>query len=409
MRCESTVYLNKIFSDSKIKSCPLLTDVTIDSTDFTQSLTFFDDCCDNRCCCSPVSDAEAALTYTVDCVQVSVTNIEIPEASALAPANVSVNGIDVDSLTLAGNIYSAGTADLMNQVSNQMCMCKGLDTAGYFLITGAGPWNVALVITVYGVAEGCGTSKRFKLVFTSRPGTTISVPGTSTFAISRLCLPCTTMGISPVINFSFGGMASILSPVITAPVAATPCALTLTGSLVLEPTANVYVTRQTLFKTNADLVYTPCDDLIPVPKPPCSPCCKEDCHIHIGEQSECNNGCGSHTSYENSVSSCSDYDRFGCGCANSGSNGCGCGSSSGRCDCGCANSGSNGCGCGSDERWVSDGGYGCGSGDNCRCDSSHNSGCSNESVDDSRFEHSSNHHSYKDRTYQFNGCNGCSF
>lgn len=397
MRCESTVYLNKIFSDSRVKSCPLLTDVTIDSTDFIQRLTFFDDCCESRCCCTPATDADAALTYTVDCVQVSVTDIDIPDASALTPASVSVNGIDVDSLTLMGNIYSAGTAELMNQVSNQMCMCKGLDTAGYFLITGAGPWDVALTITVYGIAEGCGTSRRFKLVYTSRPGTTIAVPGTSTFAVSRLCLPCTTMGISPVINFTFGGKASLLSPVITAPTAATPCALTLTGSLVLEPTAHVYVTRQTLFKTNADLVYTPCDNLIPVPKPPCSPCCKEDCHIHIGEQFD------------------GDYDYDcdsgdSCGCS-SGSN-CG---SSGGCGCGCGSSdncgGNTGCGCGSSDNCGCEHEYldDCQCNPGCGCDSEHNSACTNDSVDDSRSEHSSNRRSYTGRTYQFNGCNGCSF
>lgn len=239
------------------------------------------------------------LTFVVESTQVVISAFELADPEALTAANVTVNGIPVDDLDFFNNRFMASTTALMAQIGNCKCMEQGLSTKGFLLIQNAGTWLARLTVMVNGTVSGCSGCKQFRLVMTSRDGIPVAIPGTSTFAASSVCLPCTTGGISPVINFSFSGSATLLNPVITTDVASESCNVILTGSLVSEPIANIQVTRQTLFTTSALIVEQPCDGMPePCPRTPVSPCCNDGCYEDAcGGEEATNaeapaNGCG---------------------------------------------------------------------------------------------------------------------
>ena len=343
MKCESMVYLNQIFTNLETQSCPLPGELTADSTNFTQQLTFFDpadgagrssgncgcgcgcNCgCDCGCGCGNGIDFEDDLTFVPENVQVFVTNFALADPETFPAANVTVNGIPVDTLTASGDRFTATTDTLMPQIENCACLERGQSTKAMLLIQGAGPWVAKLTLVVYGSVFGCGACKRFKLVMTTQDGVSIDIPGTSTFAVSQLCLPCTKGGLAPEIQFSFLATATLLNPVITTDPEAGTCNVTLTGALVAEPAAAIQVTRETLFTIDADAVPQPCDDLARCIQAPGTCTCAED--FPLPANPCCDDRCGGGVGIENGGTGTANTD--GCGCQESiccqfnGINGC---------------------------------------------------------------------------------------
>ncbi len=267
MRNESTVYLTKVFSDLTAQSCPLMSQLIAEPCDFDQQLTLPDDpngSCGCGCCgcggsCQTAFEITDDTDFAIESTEVFVSDFDLADPCSLKPCSVTVDGLPVDSIDLFNQRYMAATNDLMTRVGDCECMERGLSTKGFLLISGAGSWNARLTIVLRGSAFGCSGCRRFKLVFTTKNCVTIDIPGTSSFA-SDICLPCTTGGIAPVINFSFKAKARLLNPVLRSVPGSSPCALRLTGSLITEPEAEIQVTRQTLFRTTAESLNMPCDD-----------------------------------------------------------------------------------------------------------------------------------------------------
>lgn len=273
---ESTVYLTKVFSDLTAQSCPLMSQLIAEPCDFDQQLTFLDDqnngcgCCGSCCgcgccgCCGGNCQAAFEITddtdFAIESTEVFVSDFDLSDPYALKPCHVTVDGLAVDGIDLFNQRYMAATTDLMSRIGDCECMERGRSSKGFLLISGVGSWNARLTIVLRGSAFGCSGCRRFKLVLTTKDCVTIDIPGTSSFA-SDICLPCTTGGIAPVINFSFKAKARLLNPVLRAVPGASQCALRLIGSLITEPEAEIQVTRQTLFRTTAESVNMPCDDL----------------------------------------------------------------------------------------------------------------------------------------------------
>lgn len=313
MKCEPMVYLNQVFTDLEAPSCPLPGELTAASDTFTQQLSFYEPTDDNGCSCNCNCGCSCSengidfsddLTFVPESTQVFVTNFTLSDPQSFQSGNVTLNGLPVDTLTIAGDRYLAATDSLEDQIANCTCLEKGQSTKAMLLIQGAGPWLAKLTIVVYGSVFGCGTCKRFKLVMSTREGVSIDIPGTSTFAVSQLCLPCTKGGIAPVISFSFLAKATLLNPVITTDPEAGTCSVTLTGTLVAEPAASIQVTRETLFTLDAKTVMQPCDSLakcrqasgtctcaadFPIPA---NPCCDDACGNTGRPQEMPENNCG---------------------------------------------------------------------------------------------------------------------
>lgn len=322
MNCESMVYLNKIFSNLESRSCPLLGELAASAETFDQQLSFFDPDdggCGCGCGCSTCLDFDGDLNFVIDTTQVFVSDFTLEDPETLSATDVTINGIPVDALEFFNERFMASTNTLMSQVSNCTCMENGASTKAMLLINNAGPWLAKLTIVIQGSVFGCGGCKRFKLVMTTRDGISIDIPGSSTFAVTSICLPCTTGGIAPIINFSFKAKASLLNPVITVDTGGGTCNVIVTGALVTEPIAAIQITRQTLFNIDAHLVEQACDDLRRCNQFP-GTCGGEAETVAISNPC-CNDGCeGSATN--------------GTVVADTRTNGC-------NCDCGCDNNCSN--------------------------------------------------------------------
>lgn len=274
MKCKSLVWLNQVFSNLTSPSCPLPGTLTADSTTFTQQLSFYDPVDDSGCSCGGGCGCSCGcgcsnhnieftddLSFVIENTQAFISAFTLENPENLSTANVTINGIPVDELTVSGDQYTVSLNTLMPQIENCTCMEKGQSTKAMLLIQGAGPWLAKLTIVIYGSVFGCGICKKFRLVMTSRPGVSIDIPGASTFAVSQLCLPCTKGGETPVVQFSFQANASLLNPVITTDTGSGPCNVILTGTLIAEPSASIQVTRETLFAIDGDAIPQPCDDL----------------------------------------------------------------------------------------------------------------------------------------------------
>lgn len=347
MKCESLVYLNQVFADLEAPSCPLPGELTADTTTFSQQISFYDPVNENGCGCNCGCgcgdnniDFTDDLTFTVENTQIFVTNFEQTDPAGFPAANVTLNGIPVDTLTVTGDKYTATTENLAPQISNCTCLEKGQSTKALFLIQNAGPWTAKITIVVYGSVFGCGTCKKFRLIMTPRAGVSVDIPGTSTFAVSQLCLPCTKRGNAPIIQFSFLATATLLNPVITTDPESGTCAVTLTGALVVEPAVSIQVTRETLFAVDGTAIPQPCDDLArctqapgtctcaaDFPTPP-NPCCNDGFSssriagttTNTGDRCDDNCSCG-HDSCLATTGGCNEYPPQLC-CQFNGVSGC---------------------------------------------------------------------------------------
>lgn len=270
------VYMDKVYSHNKAAACPILEAVPADTEWIIETVLSADGCgavcTDRNCvevcgskiyvCCNCGSQGDLTITadavFTVTKSYVVVNGIELTDGT-LTAADVTVDGIAVDTLTQNGNRYTASTGSLISQTSRKRCMELGLPSKNFFLITGAGPWTFRGTIVLEGTVNTGGKSGCFRMRFTT-PEAGIAVTGESTFAVPKLALPCAVDGASPTIGFGFTSQAYVLNPTVTAAAGESGAVtLSLAASLVLQPQLNVEVVRRTLFCLNACEAIMPCD------------------------------------------------------------------------------------------------------------------------------------------------------
>jgi len=254
------VYMDKVYSYNKTESCPLLLPLTTTPATYTATLSANDPCCS----CGDGCGVDLTSSF------VATNAYVIPEQfllnGTLTPAQVTVNGLPVDTVTEENGQYVASTAGLITQIQRNCCMEYGLPTKAFFLASAVGPWAIRLRIVVEGTVTTGGKNCCFKAEFVNNAGTFVALPDTavSNFAIPKLSLPCAVNGVAPTIRFQFGAMAQFLNPTLTVDAAATPggpvaSSLVLGGTLVISPTMSAEVIRKSLFCITACEAMLPCD------------------------------------------------------------------------------------------------------------------------------------------------------
>ena len=135
MKCKSLVWLNQVFSNLTAPSCPLPGTLTADSTTFTQQLSFYDPVDDSGCSCGGGCGCSCGcgcsnhnieftddLSFTIENTQAFISAFTLEDPESLSAANVTINGIPVDELTVSGDQYTASLNTLMPQIENCTCM-----------------------------------------------------------------------------------------------------------------------------------------------------------------------------------------------------------------------------------------------------------------------------------------------
>lgn len=275
------VYMDKVYSYNKTTACPILEIIPAGTEWVTEIILKAGEsggecscescrggcngCNNHNCvCCCNCGGSSSDITLTPDAVftvarsYVLVNSVELADGT-LTAADVTVDGIAVDTLDQAGNRYVATTGNLITQTNRERCQELGLPSKNFFLITGAGPWTFRGTVVLEGTVNTGGRTVCFQTRFTT-PDVGIAVTGESTFAVRKLALPCSVNGVSPTIGFGFTGQAYVLNPTITAVAGeGGTVTLTLAGSLALQPQLNIEVVRRTLFCLNACEAMLPCD------------------------------------------------------------------------------------------------------------------------------------------------------
>lgn len=389
-RESNLVYIDKVYSYNQETASPLIG--TFDSTapvEITMNAgerPKRHDCCDHRPGCGCGCDCRDDRCTFESLGPDSVFNIErsfvLVESFALAnPASltankVTIDGFEVDSVSFTNGQFVAALNSIIPEISKTRCQELGLPSKGFLLVSNVGPWEFTGTFVLEGTVVTGGRTCCFRArapVSTTIP-MRIPVPGTSTFAIPRLSLPCTVNGIAPTLNIQFSGAVSMLNPTLTVSCSASRCVVNLSTSFAAEPRIHTEVVRRTLFCLEACEALLPCDgteEQFETQNP------DEDCTWPPPPACRC----GSLPSPEKDEDICErtvvcnfDEDR--------------------RCECEPSRPGHGfpgGCSCGSHERDERESSSGC-SCSSCRRGSSSESERRNNEV-----------------SFQWSGCNGCSF
>lgn len=322
-------YMDKIFSYNEGISCPLIYSFNSVAAEATNRIITtrgplppLDPCCrpEHRpephrhdcCCCSCCGDncqITNGSVFTVDRT-FAVATVLTP-SSAIAASNITVNGSAVNDVTSENGIYTVDISNLENEISKTECECKGLPTKNFFMINGITGWNFTGQLIVEGTVNTNGSICNFRL--TTEVNTPVSITGNTTFAVPKVSIPCSVHGISPVIQFTFGGIANILKPEITI----ANDTVTMTASLIVEPTINLEVTRKTLMCMSGCEADLPCDNSVEYALEEADDTCEEEFECKCGSAETRPTGCDCGNAHEKDES-CHSF-QF------NGTNGCSCG------------------------------------------------------------------------------------
>lgn len=322
-------YMDKVFSYNEGISCPLIYSFNSVASEATNSLIVtkgplppLDTCCKehshkkpphhgNECCCSCCCDncqVANGSVFTVERTFAAATSL-VP-ASAIAASNVTVNGSTVSNVTSENGIYTVDISNLENEISKTECECKGLPTKNFFMINGISGWTFTGQLILEGTVNTNGAICNFRL--TVDVNSPVTITGSTTFAVPKVSIPCSVHGISPVIQFTFGGIANILKPEITV----ANEVVTMTASLIVEPTINLEVTRKTLMCMSSCEADLPCDNSMEFVVGEAEEDCEEEFECSCGTADSESSGCS--CEHQHKKDECHSY-QF------NGTNGCSCG------------------------------------------------------------------------------------
>lgn len=193
---------------------------------------------------------------------VRVTAFRLANPAGLSPNQVTVDGIPVDSLFNSGNSYEATVTSNLPNILKSPCAENGLPTKAFFLISCVGPWVYQAEFVIEGTVTTNGTTCCFRATFTTLSTSPIcsNIP-VSNIAVPKISIPCVTGGMAPRIVFTFSAEMSLLNPVITVVSNSEndTLYLVLTTSVVVEPTVDVQVLKQSLLCLNACEALFPCE------------------------------------------------------------------------------------------------------------------------------------------------------
>ena len=310
-------YMDKVFSYNEGLSCPLIYSFNSTTAEATNRIITArgplppldpckrpdrrpdhhrHDCC--SCCCGGDScQITNGSVFTAERTFAVAT--ALTPTSAITSSRVTVNGRAVNNVTAENGIYTVDISNLENEISKTECECRGLPTKNFFMINGITGWNFTGQLIIEGTVNTNGSICNFRL--TTDIDTPVAITGSTTFAVPNISIPCSVHGISPVIQFTFGGIANILMPEITV----ADNTVTLTASLIVEPALNLEVTRKTLMCMSGCEADLPCDNSVEYAFEEVDDTCEEEFECSCGHAPE--------------------EDENGCGCQFNGTNGCSCG------------------------------------------------------------------------------------
>lgn len=246
---EHLVYLDKVFDLAEAEGNPLIRAIDtglLPSTDFVVEY----EARDLRNCAVPCPLApNAVFIIQESCVELELVRLVPP--GTITPAQVSLNGFPVDSVTLENGVYTAGITNVLDDATEGRCSNCGDTAPTLFLAQQIGPFEIRVRIELIGTVNVGGRTCAFRVTIRSGNNTTTQfpLPMTSNFSIPDLRLPCPNHGTPPTIVFRFEGDVDLANPrlyVTDCMPNTSDCSLAFRANLVFTPRIHVEVIRRTL-------------------------------------------------------------------------------------------------------------------------------------------------------------------
>ena len=276
------VFLDKVFSFNKATACPLLFNLNTCMHPDKFDVKFI--CADKGCgCgCNPC-DIEKNAVFEIEKAFGILDFIEVKPPGNISPAQVTIDGEEVDSVEFENGRYLVNVSSLNKQLQKEICEDVNLPTKNFFLIKNVGPFEFRATFIIEGKMFSGGRVCCFKAEISNdddEPGFCLPSHCCSSFAIPDLPIPCTTNGNAPDIRFHFTGKVKLVNPELKVVCGTLPgikadgiglntelfepgtngCTVCLKSTLVVEPSVQVEVVRRTLFIINAREGVIPCQD-----------------------------------------------------------------------------------------------------------------------------------------------------
>ena len=261
--CQNAAYLNKIFSAHEAEGSSLFYNLNTatDPDNFTAVYNLIP-CSGCGCCCccdstvlGPDAVFEIQKIYSqLDCLM--VTADDGPNPVPITPAQVTINGFEVEDVTFSNGLYTATIGNVINNILNPQCIAQGLPSKAFLLLQNIGPLAFRARMAFEGVVRAGGKMYRFKLYLANNEATPLTgAMTTSSFAVAEANIPCIANGMVPVVTFSFGGRLNVINPTLTVEyvnpdIPAEGINILLNATLSINPTAHVEVLRNTLMLLN---------------------------------------------------------------------------------------------------------------------------------------------------------------
>ncbi|MDO4551898.1 MAG: hypothetical protein Q4C22_00015 [Bacillota bacterium] len=351
------MYLDKVFSYNKAKSCPLLFQIDTGNSGGCQFTADFElDCggC-NSCGGYGGCQLDRNAVFNIESSYGVLEYIETRPPGNIAAGQVTIDGYEADSVTYSNGQYTVGVGSFVSDLQRDRCTEAGLPTKAFLLLDRIGPWEAKIRYVLEGTVSTCGRCCRFTL--TIKPGDDAPVmclptQCPSTFSIPDLSLPCAVNGLSPSVVFRFSGGVELINPELYISCrrprrpGGPDCdcddgglfyTVALRSRVAVTPQVNVEVSRRSLFCLDACEGLLPCEPEAAAaaaddncPDPYAAPCA---CGTARSYNSNGSCGCGTVAGTCSEADFCWEWggnSNWNCGC------GTGCGSACSPCPDPCA-------------------------------------------------------------------------
>lgn len=276
------VYLDKVFSFNKATACPLLFNLNTCNHPEKFDIKFISADTGCGCGCNP-AELDKNAVFEIERAFASLDFIDTKPPGNISPAQVTIDGEEVDSVVFENGHYLVGASDLNKQLQKEICEDNNLPTKNFFLIKNVGPFQFRATFILEGKVITGGRSCCFKIEISlddDEPPFCLPSHCCSSFAVPDLSIPCSANGNAPEIRFHFTGKVKLVNPELKVICGAgsplnfskdgpglnaelfepgfTGCTVCLKSNIVVEPSVQVEVVRRTLCIINAREGIIPC-------------------------------------------------------------------------------------------------------------------------------------------------------
>lgn len=240
-------YMDIIFSEDTVSGSPLFFNLdTGTGSGYTIKAEYKS--LDSLCCIPCTIDTSS---------QFDIESIKVTIKSFVLSGPVQANSVLVNGTPIVSSLdENSLIANIPTTFLDENCSYCDKGTKVSILLNSLQSWNFIAKIDICGKVTTNSTTCKFKIFFTNDvPDGSINVNSPSTFVAPEICLPNSNEYSPIILDVRFSASSQLIAPSLSAilsdPADPTSIVLTLTGNLILNPSANMQIIQNTKVCFNA--------------------------------------------------------------------------------------------------------------------------------------------------------------